>query len=243
MPVGPVGRVSHKIGQEGRATTETVDPVGDRQMSQGLVLQRREPLIRIDLERRELGDRLFVAVRGEDRLGHVDEVAQQPGELEDPAVVPVVLKRQLVGRHRDARGEVGRTLRRGEVLGDRAVRLAEGAHAAVRARDPGSPLDGVVSVLGLVDEGIPLALGREAPTGVLDDDEVAVRREVPRFAEVRGEVVVPLAVRRAPQEHRDGLGGGGPVHVRVQRHAIARAHGDVVLAHDRERAGLVLNVI
>src|SRR5205814_8298812 len=61
---------------------------------------------------------------------------------------------------------------------------------------------------------------------------LAVRREVPRFAEVRCEVVVPLAVWRAPQKHRDRLGGSGPVHIRVQRHAIASTHGNVVRSEE-----------
>ena len=60
----------------------------------------------------------------------------------------------------------------------------------------GGPFDGVVAVVGLVLEGIPLALGGVAAADILHDDEIATSGG--GAAEVGGVVFV---VGRALEEH------------------------------------------
>ena len=58
------------------------------------------------------------------------------------------------------------------------VGLARHAHAPVAPRPARRPLDGVVAVVDLVPEGVPLALGAVLAAHVLDDAGVAAPRPV-----------------------------------------------------------------
>src|SRR5262249_28005464 len=89
----------------------------------------------------------------------------------------------------------------------------------------GGPLHGVVPVVRLVPERVELALRLVAAARVLEDDDVAVRREY--YARVRRGAVVG----RALQEDGELSGRVGPVHVRDELHAVA--HRDLDPALDR----------
>ena len=72
-------------------------------------------------------------------------------------------------------GEVRRVADGCEHLRSSHVGPAEHADFAVGIRQGGGPFDGVVAVVGLVFEGIPLALGGVAAAHILHDDQVAAR--------------------------------------------------------------------
>ena len=107
---------------------------------------------------------------------------------------------------------------------------AEHADFAVRIRQRGSPFDGVVAVVGLVFEGIPLALGGVAAAHILHDDEVATRRG---GAAKVGCVV--LVIGRALQQRRVFAIARGVVDVRTQGDAVAGLHGDAAFDRDVRR--------
>ena len=89
-------------------------------------------------------------------------------------------------------------------LREREVRLADHADLAVAPGLRRDPVDGVVAVVGLVDDGGPLALRLELAAHVLDDADVALARPV---AAVGGHAGVGLvfAVREADEDGREAL--------------------------------------
>ena len=116
----------------------------------------------------------------------------------------------------------------GEHLSGADVRSADHADFAVRIRERGGPLDGVVTVIAFVLEGIPFAFGSEAAADVLNDDDVAKRRGPHAELGFAGAFVV----RRALEEDRELTVGFGAVDVGAESDAVARFHGDVVFDGD-----------
>ena len=122
-------------------------------------------------------------------------------------------------------------------LREREVRLPDHADLAVAPGLRGDPGDGVVAVVGLVDDGEPLALRLELAAHVLDDAHVALARPV---AAVGGHAGVGLvfAVRKADEDGRETLFERPavlirrPVHVRRQAHAVAHRHHRAALFDD-----------
>ena len=95
----------------------------------------------------------------------------------------------------------------------------------------GGPLDRVVAVVGLVLEGVPLALGGVAAAHVLHDDHVAARDGL---AANRRRCPCRRACAGAGREFAVA---GGTVDVGVEGDAVAGLHGDVALDDDF-RSGL-----
>ena len=93
--------------------------------------------------------------------------------------------------------------------------------------ESGSPLDGVVAVVGLVLEGIPLAFGGVAAADVLHYDEIATRGG----GEAEGSGIV-LVVGRALKKRGIFAVTGGVVDVGVEGDAVAGLHGDAVFYGD-----------
>src|ERR1039457_4181071 len=109
-------------------------------------------------------------------------------------------------------------------LGGTHVGAAEHADFAVGMGKGSRPLDGVVTVVNLVFERIPLAFGGVATAHILNDDDEAAQGAT--TAEVGGIVFV---VGGAGEEDGIGSGGGWLIDVRMEGDAIAGLHGDVAL--------------
>ena len=122
---------------------------------------------------------------------------------------------------------MGRVADGGEHLRGSDVGSAEHADFAVGVGKRGGPLDGVVAVVGLVLEGIPLALGGVAAADVLHDDEVSAGGG--GAAEFGG---VVLVIGRALEEDGIFAIAGGMVDVGVEGDAVAGLHGDAVFYGD-----------
>ena len=107
-------------------------------------------------------------------------------------------------------------------LGCANIRSAKHSDFAIRIRQRCRPFDSVVPVIGLVLEGVPLALGRVAPAHIFKYDHISARRALQ--AKINA---VVLVVRRALQQDRKFSVGLGPKDVRLERDAIMHFHFDV----------------
>lgn len=120
-------------------------------------------------------------------------------------------------------GDGGKHLRRAH------VGAAEHPHFAVRKGLSRDPFNRVVTILGFVDEGIPLAVGSVAAAHVLQENDIATRGGTLREIDV----VTPRngpAVWRTLQEHREFALGIGPEDIAAQNDAVA--HLDFNIAFD-----------
>ena len=124
-------------------------------------------------------------------------------------------------------GEMGRVADGGEHLRGSDVGTAEHADFAVGVGERGGPFDGVVAVVGLVLEGIPLALRGVAAADILDDDEVATQGGA--TAEFNAVVFV---VGRALEECGEFSIARRVVDVCAEGDAVAGLHGDSALDGD-----------
>ena len=104
------------------------------------------------------------------------------------------------------------------------------AHLAVGVGQRGDPLHGVVAVVGLVFEGIPLTLGGVAAAHILHNHQVATRGSL--AGEVGGAVLV---VGCALEQRWVFALAGWAVDVGTQGDAVAGLHGDALLDHDLDR--------
>ena len=122
-------------------------------------------------------------------------------------------------------------------LRERKVRLADHADLAVAPGLRGDPVDGVVAVVGLVDDREPLALRLELAAHVLNHADVPLARPVTAMGGHRG-VGLVLAIREADEDGREALYGHAvalvrrPVDVGRQAHAVAHRHHHVALFDD-----------
>ena len=122
-------------------------------------------------------------------------------------------------------------------LREREVRLADHADLAVAPGLRSDPGDGVVAVVGLVNDGGPFALRLELAAHVLDDAHVSLARPVAAVGGHRG-VGFVLAVGEADEDGREALFARPavrirrPVHVRRQAHAVAHRHHHAALLDD-----------
>jgi hypothetical protein len=112
------------------------------------------------------------------------------------------------------------------------VRPAEHAHSSVGIRKSGGPLDGVISVIGLVLERVPLTLGGVAATHVLDYDDESASGAFE--AEIN---VIVLVIGCALHENGKLAVGGGMVNVGAEDNAVAHFDGNVALVGDRVLVG------
>ena len=187
------------------AQLRPVPPRIGRRMRQPFVIKRRHIFeIGQIAERKEIlqplvfcfprGRRFFIGLRprqiflGANIRRDVEPDPIDPRAIENAARIEKIARRGK--RHRrNHRLQMRRTLDRRKPLHRPGIRKPERSHVAVRPWLRGGPLDRVVSVTRLVDERIPDALGREPPAGVLNDDQVALRRKVVCLAEISSEIV------------------------------------------------------
>ena len=166
-----------------------------------------EPIAEVGVVEGVLGARVgleaAVGVGGGVPEGPCHEAELEGAALTDGAGVGVP-----TGHGGNLAGEMGRVEGGHAGLGPAGVGGAEGADLAVAPRLVGDPFNGVVAVVGLVTEEIEVALGVEAATAVLDDDDVAVTGEV---AGALGALGFALAVGGALEEDGEGVGHGGAV--------------------------------
>jgi len=111
----------------------------------------------------------------------------------------------------------------------RCADVGTGEHAdfAVGMRQSGGPFDCVVAVVGLVLEGVPLALGLIAAADILRDDHEAV---FDGFWAEGGEVV--FVIRGAHEQDVEGAFASGAIDVGEEGDAVAGLHGNVFLSDD-----------
>jgi hypothetical protein len=105
-----------------------------------------------------------------------------------------------------------------------SICAAEHAHLAVGVGQSGGPLHRVVAIVGLVLEGVPLALGGVPTAHILHHHHVAARNRLP--GKVRGAILV---IGRSLQKHGEVSLAGRPVDVGPERYAVARLHSDIAL--------------
>ena len=138
-------------------------------------------------------------------------------------------------------GDVGRD-------GDQVPRPGDGAQPLRRPdvgranhADPaggprlrGGPLHGVVPVVDVVNEAIELPAGGEAPAGVLDNQGEPGLGSLHGVEHLRCQRP-RLVVRRALQDGGKRAGPVGPVHVGIERGAVAHSGGNIGFHLERNR--------
>jgi hypothetical protein len=132
--------------------------------------------------------------------------------------------------HRADACEVRRMSDGGEHLRSADVRPAKHADLAVRIRLSGNPLDGVVAVLGFVEEGVPVTVGSIPAANVLNEDDVAVGGSALREVDV----VAPdsPAIGSALKEDREFTVGIRAIDVATENDAISHFDFDIALDSD-----------
>ena len=108
-------------------------------------------------------------------------------------------------------------------LGPAVVGATDGADAAVRPRQRGGPLDGVVAVLGVhvvgaVEAGLELAIGGVSAAHVLDDVDVSALGQLPAPLDEAG-----LVVGRPLHDGGEPAAGVWPIDIRPQDGPVAGA--------------------
>ena len=123
------------------------------------------------------------------------------------------------------------------MLGEAEVGQAVHPNLAIGVWQPGCPGDGVLAVVGLGPEGVPVAVGGAAPPRVLDDHDVAaaggldgIDRSVPARR--------VLVVGEPRQQHRPAVLAGRPVDVGAQDGPVAHRGRDVEVDGDGRLLGL-----
>src|SRR5208337_341547 len=116
----------------------------------------------------------------------------------------------------------------GEHLRGADVGTAEHADFAVGIWKSGDPLNGVITIFGFVDEGIPVALRGVAATHILDHHDVAARGG--RVCEI--DAPAEFVVGSAPEEDGKFSVGVGAIDIGAKRNAIAHFHENVALDFD-----------
>ena len=136
------------------------------------------------------------------------------------------------GDDRADAGEVRRISDGREHLRGADVAAAEHADFSVGVGKSGGPLDGVVAVVGLVDESVELAFGTVAAAGVFgDDDEAAL------CATDADAGFVAAIVRRAHEKDGEFAVGLGTVDVGFEDDAVTHRNFDAALEDDLRRVG------
>lgn len=124
----------------------------------------------------------------------------------------------------------------GLIRGNPHVGGAVHPHPAVAPRLRRGPLDGVISVVGLVHEGLPLPARGEATAHVLHQYGVALRRQMCGVGnQVHHQLSRQGAVRGAVHQHRMRIVTGGQVEVGVQHHTVAHGDADLTARAGRRR--------
>ncbi len=158
------------------------------------------------------------------------------GELRRPILIEPLFERSALIRpavviiagcdHRADSRKMRRVGNRGEHLCCADVGTADHADFAVRGWQRRSPFDGVVTVVGLVAERIPLTFRCVAPTNILHDGDVAVRGNLIRRPDRPAHAFI---VGRAHQDDRKCPVSPRTVNVRIECHAVTRFHRDAIL--------------
>ena len=117
-------------------------------------------------------------------------------------------------------------------LGSADVGTAPHADAAIGVRKRGSPLDGVVTVGGFIDEGVPIAIGRVAAADILHDDDIAARGGFVRELDLAAGT--QFVVRSALQEDGEFAIGVGTIDVGAEGNTIAHFCGHAALHFNRK---------
>ena len=169
------------------------------------------------------GQRLERVVLHRAPTGHVQPAELENGEL-PVHIVLIVHPTHAAGDRSDDRGQVRRTLTRGQPLHGAAVRPAHHADLAVRPGLFRDPLDRVVAVLALIHARLEMAFRIEAPACILKHHRIPPRAEELGSLHHAGRDVV---IGRARQDDRVGFRRRRQVDVGRQFHPVAHRHGRV----------------
>ena len=216
QPIVKIRRDALVIGKKRREVLQWQEPVPFGELV-------RHGLVHHRVDRRAVGIAAHVAIGDRGHRPILREGLVERAALIGPTVV-------IIGRgHRRNDGDqVWRLNRGGQEL--RRAWIGEAVHTylAVRLRKAGGPLDGVVAVVGFVDEGIEEAVRLVLAAHVLRDDDVAMGGvEAGRGIDVRLRDVLVVG---EPQQD-DGIGTGlvRCKYVGAQNDAVAHRGGHVLL--------------
>src|SRR5215813_3857039 len=109
------------------------------------------------------------------------------------------------------------------------IRLACSADLGVGPRERCRPLHGVITVRGLMDQGVILSLRGIAAPRILDDHDVASRHKV---TDVIQRCCRGLIIRHPHENHREWAGGIRAMGVGIERDPISHPRRKITFDHD-----------